>query len=194
MWVNPLADATAEAMRGSLETARQSGRFLYLVAASPDTDAYLGEILLFRRTDEVAEVAIGEVAYVVAPTARGRGLATAAVRMVSRWALGDLGLARLQISVHPDNTPSLRVAERAGYVREGMVRSLKLIRGVRSTPSAIRCCTATWTTRERVDAKLQLVTNPVDRPHGLRRPALTRALAVHAALNCPCLAFENGPG
>jgi len=131
MCVNPLADATAEAMRGSLETARQSGRFLYLVAASPDTDAYLGEILLFRRTDEVAEVAIGEVAYVVAPTARGRGLATAAVRMVSRWALGDLGLARLQISVHPDNTPSLRVAERAGYVREGMVRSLKLIRGVR---------------------------------------------------------------
>ncbi len=130
-WVNALADPDGTAMETAVEAARRAGRLLYLIAADPDTDDYLGEILVFRRTDEVAETATGEIAYTVAPAARGRGIATNGVRLLSGWAFRELRVQRLQISIHPDNASSLRVAEKAGYTREGLVRSVKLIRGER---------------------------------------------------------------
>jgi RimJ/RimL family protein N-acetyltransferase len=130
-WVNALADPDAATMASAVEAARRAGRLLYLIAAAPDSDDYLGEILFFRRTDEVAEAAAGEIAYTVAPAARGRGIATNAVRRLSRWAFRELGVERLQLSVHPDNLASHRVAQKAGYTREGLVRSVKLIRGER---------------------------------------------------------------
>jgi RimJ/RimL family protein N-acetyltransferase len=52
---------------------------------------------------------------VIAPAARGRGIAPEAVRLVSEWVFSTLGLARLQLSIAPDNTPSVRVAEKARY-------------------------------------------------------------------------------
>jgi RimJ/RimL family protein N-acetyltransferase len=59
----------------------------------------------------------------LAPHARGRGIATRAVRLLARWAFDDLGIARLQITCGPDNLASQRVAERAGFTREGVLRS-----------------------------------------------------------------------
>jgi RimJ/RimL family protein N-acetyltransferase len=87
--------------------------------------------LLFLRTPEAGEVGIGEIAYVVAPAARGRGIASAAVQALSGWAFARLRLARLQLSIRPDNLASRRVAEKAGYMYEGLLRSSKLIRGER---------------------------------------------------------------
>lgn len=40
-----------------------------------------------------------------------------------RWALGDLGLERLEITCGPDNVGSRRVAERSGFRFEGRLRS-----------------------------------------------------------------------
>jgi RimJ/RimL family protein N-acetyltransferase len=45
------------------------------------------------------------------------------VRLVSRWAFRDLGLQRLQLTTDPDNAASQRVAERAGFTREGLLRA-----------------------------------------------------------------------
>ncbi len=53
---------------------------------------------------------------------RGRGLATRAVRLLADYALGHLGMERVEARVDPENQPSLRVATRAGLRREGMVR------------------------------------------------------------------------
>jgi RimJ/RimL family protein N-acetyltransferase len=83
------------------------------------------------RTPEAAEVGTGELAYVVAPAARGRGIATAALRLFSEWAFARLELTRLQLSIRPDNAASRRVAEKAGYTYEGTLRSAKVIRGKR---------------------------------------------------------------
>jgi RimJ/RimL family protein N-acetyltransferase len=58
-----------------------------------------------------------------APEARGRGVATHAVRLLARWAFDDLGLARLALTCAPDNHASQRVAERCGFSREGVLRS-----------------------------------------------------------------------
>jgi RimJ/RimL family protein N-acetyltransferase len=74
---------------------------------------------------------IAETGYMVAPAARGRGVATTALRLVSRWGLCDLGVARVQLSTHVDNAASQRVAERAGFRREGVLRSWEEIRGAR---------------------------------------------------------------
>jgi RimJ/RimL family protein N-acetyltransferase len=74
---------------------------------------------------------IAEAGYMVAPEARGRGLATTALRLASRWGLRDLGLARVQLTTHLVNAASQRVAERAGFRREGVLRSWEEIRGQR---------------------------------------------------------------
>jgi RimJ/RimL family protein N-acetyltransferase len=66
----------------------------------------------------------GEIGYVVTREARGRGVAGRALRLVTDWALGDLGLERVELHIDPGNEPSIRVAERIGYVREGVLRSV----------------------------------------------------------------------
>lgn len=65
---------------------------------------------------------VAEVGYWVAPEARGRGLCTRAVRLASAWAL-DQDAARLQLRADVRNEPSNRVAENAGFTREGVLRS-----------------------------------------------------------------------
>jgi RimJ/RimL family protein N-acetyltransferase len=63
------------------------------------------------------------VGYWVAPQARGRGVATAAVRLLSAAAFEQLDLIRLDLIVAVGNVASVRVAEKAGYTREGVMRS-----------------------------------------------------------------------
>jgi ribosomal-protein-alanine N-acetyltransferase len=65
----------------------------------------------------------GSIGYWVARDARRRGIATAALRLVSCWALRELGLPRVQLVTEPANEPSQRVAEAAGFRREGLLRS-----------------------------------------------------------------------
>jgi RimJ/RimL family protein N-acetyltransferase len=73
----------------------------------------------------------GELGYMVVPAARGRGVAGRALRLLARWALGPLGLERVELRISSDNEPSLRVAERLGFVREGVLRSAHLKDDVR---------------------------------------------------------------
>jgi RimJ/RimL family protein N-acetyltransferase len=66
----------------------------------------------------------GEIGYVLTPSARGRGAATRAVRLLTDWGFEALGLERLELLIDSTNAASERVAERAGYVREGVLRSV----------------------------------------------------------------------
>jgi RimJ/RimL family protein N-acetyltransferase len=88
------------------------------VAAAAD-DRLLGAVgLIIDRHD----AARAEVGYWVAPWARGRGVAGRALALVSRWALGPLGLVRLDLQASVANAASMRVAERCGFRREGTLR------------------------------------------------------------------------
>jgi RimJ/RimL family protein N-acetyltransferase len=69
--------------------------------------------------------------YWVAREARGRGVASRALRLLSRWALREHGLARVQLLVEPDNVASIRVAENAGFRREALLRSYIELKGRR---------------------------------------------------------------
>jgi [ribosomal protein S5]-alanine N-acetyltransferase len=66
---------------------------------------------------------VAELGYLVARSARGRGVATQALRLVAEWVLREWRPARLQLTTSLDNAASQRVAERAGFRREGVLRS-----------------------------------------------------------------------
>ena len=68
--------------------------------------------------------------YWVRTTAAGRGVATRATRLAARFGFAELGLNRIEIVAAVDNIASQRVAERAGAVREGILRKRLSINGV----------------------------------------------------------------
>lgn len=65
----------------------------------------------------------GRVGYWVAGPARGKGVCTRALRLLSRWALEELELERLELITDPDNVASQRVAEKVGFRPEGVLRA-----------------------------------------------------------------------
>jgi RimJ/RimL family protein N-acetyltransferase len=109
---SPYEERDAMLFLAALPARRAAGIELALAVADAATDAPLGAIGL-RPVDGRADVA--EIGYWTAREARGRGLTTRAVRLLAGWALHALPLGRLEIHVAPDNAPSRRVAERAGF-------------------------------------------------------------------------------
>jgi RimJ/RimL family protein N-acetyltransferase len=93
------------------------GGAVYAIA-DPETDDLLGGIGFDKVVPSRGQAEIG---YWVGPWARGRGVATAAVRALSGHALGA-GLHRLELLTHWDNPASMRVALAAGFQREGVRR------------------------------------------------------------------------
>ena len=78
-----------------------------------------------------AEEGRGELGYVVAPPARGRGVATEALRLLTVWGFAERGLMRLELLISVENEASKRVAAKCGYVHEGVLRSLHVKKDVR---------------------------------------------------------------
>ncbi len=103
----------------SYEAGRRDGT-REAFAAIDDDDRFLG-LALAPEIDRAAREA--ELGYVVAPEARGRGVATAMLRALTAWAF-EQGILRATLIINVENTASERVAERCGYVREGVMRSI----------------------------------------------------------------------
>ena len=95
-------------------------------AICDSTDACVGHVWV-----NLGDARRGSVGYWLLPEARGRGLATRAVRLVSGWALRELALSRLGLSTEPWNVRSQRVAERTGFRQKGILRSYAEIDGRR---------------------------------------------------------------
>jgi [ribosomal protein S5]-alanine N-acetyltransferase len=74
---------------------------------------------------------IFDIGYWLLPEARGHGFAARATRRIARWALTDLGAARVQLWTEPENRRSQRVAEIAGFQREGVLRAYGERQGTR---------------------------------------------------------------
>jgi RimJ/RimL family protein N-acetyltransferase len=72
-----------------------------------------------------------ELGYIVAGPARGRGIATEAVWLLTEWAFATLGAVRIELRISVGNPASRRVAERCGYQLEGVMRSVYTKPGVR---------------------------------------------------------------
>jgi RimJ/RimL family protein N-acetyltransferase len=85
-------------------------------------DAGSGELLgaIGMGVDQASR--IGHIGYWVAASARRRGVATSALRLLAGWAL-EHDFGRLELITDPDNLASQGVATRAGFTREGVLRS-----------------------------------------------------------------------
>lgn len=111
-----VAAALLAEFRSGWEPANHFGPIL--IIADADTDEMIGVIFLRLREQDSIELTYG-----VAPGFRNRGVATAAAVLVSGWCLHDLAAARVELRVGHSNLASQRVAAKAGFSREGIVRS-----------------------------------------------------------------------
>jgi RimJ/RimL family protein N-acetyltransferase len=74
---------------------------------------------------------VAQIGYWLDPAARGRGVATAAVRTVCGWGFDRLGLELIEWRAEVGNVASRRVAEKAGFRLEATLRQRLRHRGVR---------------------------------------------------------------
>jgi RimJ/RimL family protein N-acetyltransferase len=86
-------------------------------------DAETGELIGSIDMSLDAQRHRGHIGYWVAEPARGRGVATRALRLLATWSFEGLELQRLELVTDPDNVASQRVAEKVGFEREGVLRA-----------------------------------------------------------------------
>jgi RimJ/RimL family protein N-acetyltransferase len=125
---SPYTEADARVWVDGAAASRESGEALNLIIAPADGDAVLGTVGLLR-PDWTHRTA--EVGYLVAPEARGAGVAARAARLLATWGLTALRLARVSAEIDADNAASQRAAQRAGFTREGVLRSAIEVKGRR---------------------------------------------------------------
>jgi RimJ/RimL family protein N-acetyltransferase len=115
----PLSEEAQRASVSRAEEQWETGRGAPFVIADAGDDRPLGLLNLQLREDqEIANLAVS-----IFPEARGRGIASRALRLGALWGLRDLGLARVAAEAAVDNHASIRAIEKAGFQREGTLRS-----------------------------------------------------------------------
>ncbi len=104
----------------------QSGReSVYAIEAGGEA---VGGIGIHPRINEERHSA--EIGYWLGEAFWGRGIATAAVCGLSQRALNEMDLYRLFANVFASNLASMRVLEKAGFQREGVLRRAVVKEGV----------------------------------------------------------------
>ncbi|SIQ98157.1 GNAT family N-acetyltransferase [Micromonospora avicenniae] len=94
-----------------------AGDHASLAVADATDGTLLGSVSLHHIHGDEAEIG-----YWIVPAARGRGVASRAVTLLTRWGFGQLELHRIQLLHATANPASCRVAVRTGYRLEGTLR------------------------------------------------------------------------
>ena len=119
----PYTEDSAHDFIAMCEAAWATGRERPFAIADTNTDVVLGSIT--RHAPSGHHVQFG---YWVVPEARGRRVATRALRLIVDWTLASTDLVRLDLYTHPENHASGRVAFGAGFAYEGVRRAWDLDR------------------------------------------------------------------
>ena len=122
----PAPASVADAIR-VIERIEQSWRTFEVEgdptgAAFVIVDSALGEPVGLCGIDHWSSTDVAQFGYWLAAGARGRGLATRAVTLMTGW-LFKLGAARVFLTIHSENAASAAVAQRAGFTYEGTLRA-----------------------------------------------------------------------
>lgn len=113
-WITELAPAE-----------RTEGRGIVLAVTEFLTQRLVGVVHL-RHTDW--RVRSSEIAYIVAPWARGEGYASEAALATAQWLFHDQKFERLELRTAADNTASQQVAQKIGCISEGVLRGAWIAR------------------------------------------------------------------
>ena len=86
-----------------------------------ESGAFVGEtgFAEFHRDIEPSHIGVPEMGWLVSPDFQGKGYASEAVRAAIAWGDGHFREVGMCCIINPDNKPSIRVAEKAGFVQTG---------------------------------------------------------------------------
>jgi RimJ/RimL family protein N-acetyltransferase len=95
--------------------------FGYWLVEEKGTGTFVGEVGFanYRRDLTPSLNGTPEIGWVLATGAHGQGYASEVVRTVVAWGDEHFGLIRTACIIHPENTPSIRVAIKSGYREQG---------------------------------------------------------------------------
>lgn len=114
------APFTREGHENWIRTMVETGKAVQMIICDIATDRPLGSVYIrdIDRQHNKAEygIFIGEV------SARGRGVGTAAAELMLRYSFEKEGLHRVYLRVFADNLQAIRSYEKAGFVREGLLK------------------------------------------------------------------------
>ncbi len=115
----------ADAQQWISFTQQQSPRAFFAVEVGGEA---VGGVGLCLKSD--IERLSAEMGYWLGEAVWGKGIATAAVRALSTCGFEELGLTRIFAIPLISGTASMRVLEKAGYVREGVLRRSAIKEGI----------------------------------------------------------------
>jgi RimJ/RimL family protein N-acetyltransferase len=124
---HPTAQQALEWIQRQRGQLAEGERFSFAIADAGSGNA-VGAIGLGLRDLSAGRATAG---YAVSPAHRGRGIATSALKALTRFAWTIPALYRVELYIEPWNRSSIHVAEAAGYQREGLLRSYLEIGGIR---------------------------------------------------------------
>lgn len=116
-------DLTVEEFRDALRRLEEQADQAGFVAVDLGTGERLANIAADRQG------ATATLSYWVAAEGRGRGAATAALRLMSAWAVAHWEVEELRLWTHVDNVGSQKVAIKAGYEYLPGCDEVKVVRG-----------------------------------------------------------------
>jgi len=70
-----------------------------------------------------------EIKFLIEPESRRQGYATEAVKIITDYIFTSQDLVRIQAETHPQNVPAIKVLEKNGFTREGVLRKNEFTRG-----------------------------------------------------------------
>lgn len=114
-WSGPAHASLEESVAYTADTIAVENSHHWAITA--EGGEALGRVSLFVRREGV-----GEIGVILRSTAQGKGLTSEALRFVVAHGFKALGLHRIEADIDPDNTASLRLFERNGFVREAILR------------------------------------------------------------------------
>jgi RimJ/RimL family protein N-acetyltransferase len=130
VWINlrdtmPHPYSVADATRWLEHIQHQDPRINFIIDLDGQAIGTIGLVI-----GEDVERCAAEVGYWVGAEHWGRGIATAALICICRYAFADLGLLRIFAKAKAANIASLRVLEKAGFEREGLMRNACIKNGM----------------------------------------------------------------
>ncbi len=125
---DPVPDGWEREWLAFYEEGRREGTRDAFAIVDAEDGSFLGVGMGFGIDRDGRQLELG---YVVSPHARGRGVATRALELLTAWAFDELDAIRIELWISAGNEPSKRVAERAGYRHEGTLRSYHFKQGRR---------------------------------------------------------------
>lgn len=103
-----------------IRTRVETGQVVQMIICDIKTSAPLGSVYIrdIDRRHNKAEYGI----FIGESDARGRGVGTAAARLMLQYCFEEEGLHRVYLRALAGNAPAIRSYEKAGFVREGCLR------------------------------------------------------------------------